>query len=348
MKFYIKGSILGIVEAIAIFMLIACLNMIIKIKKGNRFFISGIEPAYQQLFKCKDKGQLDEMNKVLFESFDNYKGYYYYDISTTCYDSKNKQHELYMANEYFNQNLFFPNIEGNYINFKSDKFEILVGGEFYKNKKIGDTINITLEKNNLDKIIVEALIVGKINERMFRYPEAMNINNISEMVKDGFIVSKDTYINELVDIKNKSVMLNFNTMSDEANTIKEKALEYGVFVPCYIGYSSKTLSFLSSNTCSIMGLLIGIILIAIINTLFILSNNRRKYPFKLISLLAYLILFFIYNNSKGIVQAYSISYLSYLGALIIILIPILISLLINKNERKIEEIVRVAGEYEKI
>lgn len=348
----LKNLLIGIIEGVALFIAFLGINILIRQTEGRAFIYSGIEPAYQRCYSFDS--DIEEINTSLKNEFgDFYKGYNYYGITTIFKDKLSKSHYIYMANEYFNQDLFFTLKKGDYLKFTQDnnEFPILVGGDKYKNKKIGDTMEITLTKLDKSEIKVNATIVGILSSRLSRYPEAIDSNEVYKMMDEGFVVSKDTYLKDVVDLSNLNVMLNFKDSHNEVyKDFIEKVDTYGSYVPLRINSNYSLYEFIFSKTLFILFIVIGIALALFLNILFIIINKEKslKQLLKLSSIISCLLCIIIYNNQKGILQAFRMSYMLILIPVILAIIILVFVLIYNKKNAKIDSLVEEYKEYEKI
>lgn len=111
----------------------------------------------------------------------------------------------------------------------------LAGGEEYDSVEIGEHMPLTLQPYAGGRLLgVDAVVVGKIDKRYYRYPEAVSSEIMAEMALKGFIVCPDTYLNQVVDLSNKTILLNYDRMDSNCtqtaiDEMRAIAINYGTF-----------------------------------------------------------------------------------------------------------------------
>lgn len=365
-KSLLRNTIICVVEAVMLFAILFSFNIISKNKQGPGAFASDTRITNQRLFTANSKEKLEEMDTLFKSKYDFYHGYSYYGITTKAVDAKNKPHYIYMASESINLSWFFYELsEGEYL-YTSNitaEFPIIVGGEFYSSAKIGDSIPLTIEATNGGSSkSVNATIVGKVNKRMYRWPEAVSNEMMIDMAVDGFIVSTDKYLSELVDLTTKKVLLNseYSTnIGDEyivttelLNQFKEEAEQYGSLSSFYEANFEMWMSILEYKNLFIGILVAAIIFVVLINLLLIIKFKAKGLaeivvPHALMVIIGGIIML-IYNSLSGILKAYRMPMVYFVFFLCVAVACSLIMLLRYKSVKKADKLLHESQHNEKL
>lgn len=355
-KNIVKNSIICVFMAIMIFALLFSINMIVKTSNGNGALVSGIEPYIQEAFIPESSVKLEEMDTTLKQDYSFYKGYTYYGVTTAYVDEEMQSHYIYMAGEAMNLSLFFTLSEGKYFDYTDgDSLPVIVGGEGYNSVKIGEHMALTFQPYDGGRLLgVDAVVVGKIDKRNYRYPEAVSSKIMAEMVSEGFIVCPDAYLNQVVNFSDKYILLNYDRYNSNCTqaTIDEMraiASNYGAFTTLQEPYNSSMYDmFQKINVYWYIIIVIAALMIIILTYLLLFKCNAEGMldiimP-NIIMVMVSAILLLIYNAIGGILMAYRMPMWYFM---IMIVVGLISSLLMLWHYKKSEQTSRSITEAQK-
>lgn len=367
-KSLLRNTIICVVEAVMIFAILFNFNMISKYHQGPGAFASESSITNQRAFTANSKEKLEEMDTLFKSKYKFYRGYSYYGITTKAVDAKNKPHYIYMASEAINLSWFFYALsEGEYL-YTSNitaEFPIIVGGDFYSSAKIGDSIPLTIEATNGGSSkSVNATIVGKVDKRMYQWPEAVSNEIMIDMAVDGFIISTDKYLSELVDLTTKTMLVNYEkatNISDEytvtqelINQFREEAAQYGDISFFYEKNAEMALivvKYINNNLWMVI-LVAAIIFVVLINLLLIIKFKAKGLaeivvPHALMVIVGGIIML-IYNSLPGILRACRMPMVYFVVFLCVAVACSLIMLLRYKSVKKADKLLHESQHNEKL
>lgn len=275
-------TVFALVFAIALFSMAFSISYINTCDSYYSISYAGTEIMFQYKFVPYADTDLEAMNNAIKEKHDNYTGYSYYNPVSKFIDQSGTQHYAYMTADSVKIDLFYALSEGvsfREANAPENTYPVIVGGDYYKSYKVGDTFTMRFKDiHNGSDIVVMAYVSGKMS--ISKWPEYVETEQLTEMAKDGYVFCDDTYLESTVDLFGRALYLNRDTtkggmLTEETKAFKEDASYYGVFVDAQ-GYFNSTINKLLEDKSDAQFLLAIAVILVLASVAAFIYNSKEK------------------------------------------------------------------------